>query len=227
MAQGDVGNGKHGEGGSFKEKLFLLIFDKVALGFAAAFVAYLFTVWQQHDQMTMDCQRALFDSRRGAYVAILTKAKEARDAASLFFGSHLYPPPSSLTDKDYAWRLQLAEVRKRLNNPKLGISVGGQDFWFDQEEKTKQGLDALAQLEALEQVRIENALYVSEEIDGAVDRFITTLTRDIEPFSTEYAPDKSDPSSIAEHGFKDAFEAYDALRQAICKSLRVNEIILG
>ena len=226
MAQGNVDNGTHSKE-SFKEKIILLMIDKVALGFAAAFVAYLFTVWQQHDQMTMDYQRTLFDSRRGAYIAILTKAKEARDAASLFFGSHLYPASLGLADKDYTWRLQLAEIRKRFNNPKLGVSGGVQDFWFDQEEKTKEGLDTLAQLEGLEQVRIENALYVSEEIDSAVDHFITTLTRDIEPFSKEYAPDKDDPSTIAKHGFKDAFEAYDALSQAMRKSLRVNDIILG
>ena len=49
--------------------------------------------------------------------------------------------------------------------------------WLEQEEKNKEGLDALARLEGLEQVRIENALYLSEEIDRAVDHFISSRTK--------------------------------------------------
>lgn len=228
MEQGDAANRAKRKGnGSCQEKLCLLVIDKLVLGSIAAALVYFFTSQQQRSQMAMEYQRTLFDSRRAAYVAILTKAEEARDAAALFFGSHLTPTLPSVADQDYAWRLRLSEIRKRLSNPKLGVTVGVQDFWFDEEGKRKEGLAALARLEALERARMENALYASEEIDAAVDRFITMLTRDIEPFSNEYAPSKRDPSEIAERGFKDAFEAYVILRHAIRKSLRVDEIILG
>jgi hypothetical protein len=117
MAQGDTARTTNREGdGSWKEKVWPLVIDKLVLGSIAAALVYFFTAQQRHSQMAMEYQRTLFDSRRGAYVALLTNAKEARDTAALFLGSRLYPAPSTLADKDYSWRLRLAELRQRLNS---------------------------------------------------------------------------------------------------------------
>ena len=117
MARGDKARTTNREGDvSWKEKVWLLVIDKLVLRAIAATLVYFFTAQQRHSQMAMEYQRTLFDSRRGSYVTLLPNAKEARDTASLFFGSHLYPVPSTLADKDYSWRLRLAELRQRLNS---------------------------------------------------------------------------------------------------------------
>ncbi len=65
---------------SYNYQLKLLLIDKLALTLVLAVAGYVFSLLLQHNQMKMDYQRILFESRRNSYISLLSEAKKARDA---------------------------------------------------------------------------------------------------------------------------------------------------
>lgn len=208
---------------TFRERFWFLILDKLLFAAVLVFVGYLFNGWLQRTQMTMDYQRVLFDKRREAYVDLLTKAKQARDAFIVFYGQ-----PSSvkeLKSSEFVWGAKLGELRSHFRRQR---SSGASDFWFAEEEQLKNAFKAIEALEDLEQIRHHNALYLSAEIDQAVDQFIAALWSDMAILAKDYDREQTDVKfEFLQQAFIKVSMAYDTLRSAVRKSLRIEAIILG
>lgn len=203
--------------GTLKEKLVLLLSDKFLLALVVAAAGYWFSLLLQSHQGRLDYQRVLFENRRNAYLSILTQAKQARDTVVAGYGK--LEEAVSTSSREVVWTRRLSQLRglaRRLSHGGGGAEVS----WSTTE-------DALAALEQVERVRQENALYVSEDVDLALDEFLKSLSSDIEFELTHSAAKSYDWPSFRKKAVTRAVEAYESLRRAIRKSLRIEEMILG
>lgn len=199
-------------GESFREKLYLLILDKLALGLIIALASGAFSWQLQRQDRAMDYQEALFTKRQEAYQALLVAARDARDEVSVLY-------TAGQTDRamgSFAWNLRLDKLQQKAGQL-VGRGVGHSSYTFHS--------DAIAKLQTLDQVRRDNELYISRGVESAVNEFLATAADDMEhdldiklKRLDSQPPDQPTQRIIA---------AYDRLVSVIRKSLRVDELILG
>ena len=198
---------------TFREKLYLLIIDKIALGLIVA-VATAVLTWQlQRQDKAMEYQQALFAKRQEAYQALLIATREARDELSiLYVGKRAAHAPTSL-----AWRDRLERLQQKAQTV-TGHGGGSSSYTFYP--------DAIKTLQTVDQVRRDNELLISSAVDRAVNDFLQTVAVDVEKALDDQSRKVFDIQWETQASLR-ATQAYDKLVSVIRQSLRVDDVILG
>jgi hypothetical protein len=203
---------------SMREKVALLLLDKLVLAFVLAAVAYFFSLQLQNHQLIGQYQGSLFEKRLKSYKDLLKSAQSVRDEVLAFYSvdDRDIKNPS----EDISARIRLGKARSRVSQIMHPTDSFGDIPWKTYE-------DILKVLEEMENTRKENSLYLSDTVNKAVDQFLSILWNDFEEDlqrSEKKTPDDPDFRNAA--GLR-IHDAYESLRKAILESLRVKEIVLG
>jgi hypothetical protein len=195
-------------------RLRILLLDKLVLALVLAAATYFFSAQLEGTKSAIDYQRTLFDARRDTYVSVLTMARAARDLAAEFHGG----ADSTVTKatKELAWRRRLKELSTRRN----GMGGGGSTDFGD--EGT-----VLIALDSLERARQRGSLYISAQVDSAIDQFMGQLWEDIDYYHQHGAGRSVNWPGFERAATQRAYDSFATLLDRIRRSLRVEDIILG
>jgi hypothetical protein len=207
-----------------RQKLLLLVLDKLVLALILAVAGYLLSLQLKRDEKTIEYQRSLFDNRRDAYVTLLAVAGRVRDVTLLYYASRDTTVITS--SRELAWRVRLGDLSDKHSsvmqklNPAAGSGFGiaSSDEWDFS--------NVAMLLDTLETVRRDEALYISMGIDAQIDSFMTAVTSDLSSYFSVLERRASTDKARAD-GSRDVAAAFERLRDAVRASLRVEDIILG
>ena len=202
---------------SDKTKIALVILDKLVIAVIVVVVAFFMDSALQREEVRGTYQQEFFQVRVQAYVAILEKAKRARDSARIVYGSRLgAEAPGSIGRKN-----RLHKLRSRASQP----SGFGSSTWAFHGEIVNTLIE-------IEDLLNENELYISSNAKNSVYLFVDTIARDIEaalerdrPF-TEQAGEKSD-RGLDHDASSRAEVAYQNLLREFRQVLEIDGIAIG
>lgn len=225
---------------TYKEKLKLLIIDKLVLGIVAAIVAFFATWLLDQHKMIGDYQKVLFEKRLSSYESIMKLATGIRDK-SLFITTapDLKKDPRTQGDLNISSKIKVADGY--LNHNWDSDPVTEWEWVFIDEYKEYNEL--LNLIKTLDTIRRDQDLYISPQVSAAVERFLNSSLEQVNKAcekSTQIQYDKKTEAGkiittvVGPKAFHPAklevdnvLKTYKELRDLILQSLKVSTVVLG
>ena len=204
---------------SFKDKLFLLILDKLFLALFIALAVHFFNVTLHTQDKTMEYQQIIFDRRLDSYIELLTKVTIVTDELALYW----------TYKEEQGWDKKLSELSDRWEKATNQSSGMGGGSWSS--------IAAIVpMLHEIELLLREKKIYFSEPILDATNEYLKTVHKDLEAdmkiieantAARERGELEADDKLGGQDAWNRALRAYEVLEEKIRSKLKLDGIILG
>ena len=218
-----------------RTKVALLLLDKLFLALLLAGAGFFFNFLLQQEKTRGDYQKQIYDRRVQAYVTILEEAKHARDQLAFLYGVQSQNS-ANLGELSREFQFEgLLQRSESLDSLQAGFTPSSHRNGY------KSHSPVIQTLTHIEQVALDNDLYISQRVRERLNEFldvtrsdlVTSLDiaeRDIEAKDSNQTA--SEGSNVPDDSFRQsawqrAEQAYQLLLGELRESLRIEGIPLG